>query len=860
MPAINKNTKNANGNAVYGGKMEKFIIGKVRVELLSEEIVRIELMRKKKFSDKNTFLIPNLTDFNESQVAHSFQEGVITFGDYELYVPEDATSLKGISLKKNGVKVYSYKPLKNSGELPAPVKTPEVFALADSTRIYVPEGGYSAKRKGNYKVEENVKDIYLLLCNKNAKKLRELYVSITGRCELVRLSTLGSWNSKYYAYTQDEAKQVITDYENHDVPLDNIVIDTDWRTAEQGWGYDINTKLFPDMKGFMDFAHSHGVEVMFNDHPEPVNGLNIFAPEEIAYREKNLQALMEIGLDTWWYDRNWHTKLVAPTPNIPHETFGMYLFESITENFYKKQAKKNGVVNYNEVYKRPVIMANVDNIANGVYVKMNSSASHRYSIQWTGDIFSEKEDITQEVENLIKGGDNCIAYINADCGGHQGNPDKETFIRWMQFGTLSPVFRPHCTNIVKKFREPWLYDEETLDIVRECNKLRYRLLPVIYSAAKNNYDTGEPIFKSLAYEYPTDKKAGANYSEYMLGKNLLIAPVGGTHASVVPKNCYTAPVTVTYYDGRELKGEPIVTKKYDQINMILAKTSLENGVPVYDFSARFETKVKFNDAVKLMICIDDGATVYVDGKEAFRDDTLHSAMTFFVADILDCEEHDIRIDYFQAGGEAACILKFRDCDERQFTYLPEGKWIFAADGKVYSGKRSMNKEYALKDTPLFIRSGAVIPLVDEAQNTKEQKWNKLAYNIYPDKEVGDSGVIYEDDGETTAYKLGEYRTCAYDAKYDDNDNTYCVNLYAAEGEFKGERAVSEREITLNFNLLKGFAVKKVTVNGEEVKFTKIKKDANSYPLSTNASCVADFISVKTNASVYETLKVKFYLT
>lgn len=76
-------------------------------------------------------------------------------------------------------------------------------------------------------------------------------MELTGRNELVRLSTLGGWNSKYYAYTEEEAKQLILDYEAHNVPLDVMVIDTDWRSCEHGWGYDINTKLFPDMKRFL---------------------------------------------------------------------------------------------------------------------------------------------------------------------------------------------------------------------------------------------------------------------------------------------------------------------------------------------------------------------------------------------------------------------------------------------------------------------------------------------------------------------------------------------------------------------------------------------------------------------------------
>ncbi len=290
--------------------MEQIILGKVRVQLLSEDIIRIECSKNGKFCDDNTFLIPNKTNYENNEVAYTQENGVVCFGEYELYIPENANSLAGVRLEKNGKKIYTYKKLINSGELPALDKTPEVFAISDTPRIIIPEGGYSVNRKGEYKVEENVQDIYLLLCQKDAKKLRKLYVELTGRCELVRLSTLGGWNSKYYAYTEEEAKQLILDYEEHNVPLDVMVIDTDWRSCEHGWGYDINTKLFPDMARFLDFAHAHGVEIMFNDHPEPVDGKQVFDPEEIAYREKNLQSLMDKGLDIWWYHRNWGTKLV----------------------------------------------------------------------------------------------------------------------------------------------------------------------------------------------------------------------------------------------------------------------------------------------------------------------------------------------------------------------------------------------------------------------------------------------------------------------------------------------------------------------------------------------------------------------
>ncbi len=835
--------------------MEQIICDNIRVQLLSEDVVRIEYGKNGKFCDDNTFFIPDRRAYT-SGVEYTQEGNIIRFGGYELYIPENAKSLSGVRLEKNGKKVYSYKKLKNSGELPALDKTPVVFALSDTPRIIIPEGGYSVERKGEYIIEENAEDIYLLLCGKDAKKLRKLYVELTGKPELVRLSTLGGWNSKYYAYTEEEAKRLILDYEAHNVPLDVMVIDTDWRSCENGWGYDINTKLFPDMKRFLNFAHEHGVEVCFNDHPEPVDGKQVFEPEEIAYRESNLQSLMEKGLDIWWYDRNWGTHLISPLKNVYWETFGLYLFEDITRHHWQK------VSGDTEIYRRPVVMGNAVNIVNGRYMGITDSASHRYSVQWTGDISSRSDSLANEVESLIRCGNNCIPYINADCGGHIGNPDKELFIRWMQFGILSPVFRPHCTNVVERFRDPWSYDEETLDIVREYNNLRYRLLPVIYKSAYESYKNGLPIFKGLGWEYPADKRSLRCNSEYLLGANIIARPVTYGKPVCLDKKDYLTPVKATYYNGRELNGEPIATAEYDTLDMVLNHTSPEAGVPVYDFSARFEAEIKLDSDCELVISCDDGATVWIDGEKVLEDKTLHSALTFPLKKIKGGIVYKIIIEYFQAGGEACCGLFGAELpkDGKIKTYLPAGKWLDAFSGKIYSGGKTISRGYGLQEMPLFIRLGALIPLAHEAHNTKLQKWDRLVYDFYPCKDATDRGYLYEDDTETTAYKLGQCRKSAYKAGYCKDCNAYVINLSKAEGNFKGEKCFAERELTFKVHLLGNEQIKRVTVNGEEIEFKVVRKDTSVFPINAGETAPDSETAIVTLITdVTENYEIKFYL-
>lgn len=838
--------------------MRQFVYGNIRVQLLSTDLVRVEYGRKGKFCDENTFFIPNRTNYALSQVAYTREEEVICFGDYELYIPENARSLSGVKLEKSGKRVYTYRKQRNSGELPSLDKTPEVFAIFDCPRILVPEGGYSADRKGEYAVEEKVQDVYLLLCGKDYKKLRRLYVELTGRNELVRLSTLGGWNSKYYAYTQETAKRLILDYEAHNVPLDNMVIDTDWRDCADGWGYDINKKLFPDMKGFLDFAHAHGVDVMFNDHPEPVVGTkSVFDGEEISYREKNLQAIMELGLDTWWYDRNWSSHLLSASPNVYWETFGLYLFTDITRHFYQNKADSK------EIYRRPVIMGNVVNIVNGCYQGIKDSASHRYSVQWTGDIFSDADSLAREVATMIRASENCVAYVNADCGGHLGDPSKEQFIRWMQFGTLSPVFRPHCANNVKRSRDPWVYDEETLNIVREYNNLRYRLLPILYNAAHENYETGVPIFRGLAWNYPKDRRAVKCDNAYMLGENILIKPVTDNQSVPVPKENFVSPVKATYYNGRECEGAPVAEVEYPMLDMVLSHVSSENGVPVCDFSARFEAEIQFATDVQLIIRCDSGAAVYIDGEKVFEDRTLHSAMSFPLNVAEGGRTHKIVIDYFHAGGEAVLGLYYSNVKKDDFigVYLPAGKWLDVFDGKIHAGGRTLRKRCGLREMPLFVRLGALIPLAYEAKNTKEQKWNKLVFDFYPERNATDTGCLYEDDGETTAFKFGHFRKSRYSARFDKEENAYVLTVSAAEGSFEGERAYQSRKIIVKFHCLEDAGtVRRVTVNGDEMTLTHCQKDNSAFPLNSGFGAPdSATVSVSFGADVTQDTLIKFYL-
>ena len=117
-----------------------------------------------------------------------------------------------------------------------------------------------------------------------------------------------------------------------------------------------------------------------------------------------------------------------------------------------------------------------------------------------------------------------MAFVGTDVGGFCADTTKELLIRWSQVGAFTPLFRNHSA-MGTRHQEPWSFDQETLDIYRKSVELRYQIIPYIYDLYYECSLTGLPLFRALVMNYPKDRNAKEINDEFMLGDNLLIAPV-----------------------------------------------------------------------------------------------------------------------------------------------------------------------------------------------------------------------------------------------------------------------------------------------------------------------------------------------
>lgn len=148
----------------------------------------------------------------------------------------------------------------------------------------------------------------------------------------------------------------------------------------------------------------------------------------------------------------------------------------------------------------------------------------QYAAIWTGDNQSDWGHLQSSIPQLLSLGISGVQFVGADVGGFSDDTDPELFIRWMQLGAFYPFFRNHNSNNSIS-QEPYNFGKDNENLIRQAIELRYSLLPYFYLLFKQAQRTGDPIMRPMLYEFPSDDDTFNMDNQFMLGENLLVAPV-----------------------------------------------------------------------------------------------------------------------------------------------------------------------------------------------------------------------------------------------------------------------------------------------------------------------------------------------
>lgn len=387
---------------------------------------------------------------------------------------------------------------------------------------------------------------YHVIAGDNWSDVINQYTLLTGRQPLPPRWAFGNFSSRFGYHSQKETENTVNKFFDDDIPLDAVIIDIYWFGKEiQGsmGNFEWYTDSFPSPQKMMERFAKKGVKTVLVSEPfilttstkwkEAVNqrvlGLNsqgnpyaydfyfgntglidLYKPEARQWFWNIYKGLTQQGVAGWWGDLGEPEVHPADmvhaigTANEIHNAYGHEWAKLIYEGYQK---------DFPSV--RPFIL-----------MRAGYAGSQRYGIiPWSGDVSRSWGGLVPQPEISLQMGMQGIAYMHSDLGGFAGGDkiDDELYIRWLQYGVFQPVFRPHAQEHIPA--EPVFQAERTKILAREAVKLRYKLLPYLYTMAFENSKTGYPLMTPLFF-HETDNPALLTYDDaYMWGNALLVAPV-----------------------------------------------------------------------------------------------------------------------------------------------------------------------------------------------------------------------------------------------------------------------------------------------------------------------------------------------
>ncbi len=393
----------------------------------------------------------------------------------------------------------------------------------DSLSLTFDEHGWLQPRQRH----AEAKDLYFFGYGHAYLAAIQEYQDLTGKPQRIPRWALGNWWSRYWAYSQDELIQLMLEFKAYDIPLSVCIVDVDWHITKTGnlstgWtGYTWNPALFPDPKVFIDSLHHLGLKTALNLHPAegihphekayadfckaldlPANNtaveFDIASPAFTkAYFEVLHHPLEAAGIDFWWMD--WQQGTESKTAGLDP------LFWLNHLHYYDLGRSPK---------KRPFLFS-----------RWPGLGGHRYPIGFSGDTIVSWESLAFQPEFTSTASNVAFGWWSHDIGGHtEGIEEAELYLRWVQYGVFSPVFRLHSTNNPYIERRPWGYDLDTLAFARKAMQDRHSLVPVLYTAAYDNASSGEPPILPLYYLWPEEPASYLCPQEYLFCRQLLAAP------------------------------------------------------------------------------------------------------------------------------------------------------------------------------------------------------------------------------------------------------------------------------------------------------------------------------------------------
>jgi alpha-D-xyloside xylohydrolase len=676
------------------------------------------------------------------------------------------------------------------------------------------------------------------------------YREATGTAPLFPKWAYGYWQSKERYVSQSDILQIASEFRARQIPIDAIVQDWSyWGDGKMFSGMVWDTLNYPAPEKMVDSLHTkYQIHIMASIWPSlgPASAIfkelnskgylfakthwsggklyDCYNPGARDIYWKHLNAgLFSKGIDAFWMDGSEPEVTSSADPYITGSEIRALGINHL--GTFKEFLNPYSLLHTKGVYENQRKMDEKKRVF--ILTRSVFSGQQRYAAAtWSGDIGSNWKVLRNQISAGINFCMSGVPYWTTDIGGFlldsqggmypEGGTDpafRELYVRWFQFGAFSPIFRSHGTQYP---REPWRFGDigsENYETILKYDRLRYQLMPYIYSTAWQVTHYGSTIMRGLPMDFPQDQSTYGIDNQFMFGPSLMICPV--THAvqyrtnkreDFIPaKNLMNVAgqkgsLDVDYFPGKDTSNS-IFHCNIVELG-ITWKGQIPDSLQKKTYSVIMKGGLFIEDTVgfyTFVISTTGGVQMWIDGK-LLIDQPDNFVKTKFSADYRFTHPgvKNIRIFHYQTKPDE-CNFKLEWSQSTQYeklnpvlvSYLPlhRGGWFDFWTNERLPGGVFHSRQVPLSIMPIYVQAGTILPLGPAVQSTAEMKNDSLEIRVYPGNDA--RFTIYEDEGDGYRYEKDAYSEINF--QWRDADKKLTIGKRA--GKFPG--IIKERVFTVN---------------------------------------------------------------
>lgn len=411
----------------------------------------------------------------------------------------------------------------------------------------------------------------------------ERYTALTGRPARVPAWSYGLWLST--SFTTDYDEQTVTRFiegmADRDIPLDVFHFDCFWMREFNWCDFEWDPRVFPDPEGMLARLHDRGLRVCVWLNPYIGQRSPLFAegkqrgyfvrrPDGSVWQWDMWQAGMALvdftnPAATAWYQGHLR-RLVAQGIDTFKTDFGERIPTDV--EFFDGSSPERMHNLYTQLYNEAVFEVLEQERGEGeavLFARSATAGGQRLPVHWGGDNSSSFASMAETLRGGLSLAMSGFGYWSHDIGGFEGMPDSAVFKRWVAFGLMSSHSRLHGS---RNYRVPWIFDDvdgideadpqSAVSVMRRFTRLKSSLMPYIAAAGAEAHRSGVPVMRPMHLAFPEDPTTLHLDRQYMLGPDLLVAPVFSAEGEVdfyLPAGEWTSLLTGNVVSGGSWRTE-----------------------------------------------------------------------------------------------------------------------------------------------------------------------------------------------------------------------------------------------------------------------------------------------------------------